>query len=142
LEGAGEHPLPRTTNPLIPQHALWMQQHGYRPSTIKGTVKTLKTLSRRCNLNYPDDVRNHLATHPYTENRKCKIINDLILLYKHLAIPRERPRSRRVETLPFLPRSSMTRMMDDLVDEVHLEDVRNESVVDSRDLVIAYRSAA
>jgi len=103
LEGVGEHPLPRTTNPLIPQHALWMQQHGYRPSTIKGTVKTLKTLSRRCNIANPTDVKTHLAIHPYTENRKFKIINDINRLYKHLAIPWERPRSRRIETLPCLP---------------------------------------
>jgi integrase len=80
-----------------------MQQHGYRPSTIKGTVKTLKTLSNRCNLANPTDVKTHLATHPYTENRKFKIINDLNRLYKHLGISWERPRSRRVETLPFLP---------------------------------------
>jgi hypothetical protein len=71
-----------------------MQQHGYRPSTIKATVKTLKTLSRRCNLANPTDVKTNLATHPYTENRKFKIIND---------ISWERPRSRRIETLPFLP---------------------------------------
>jgi integrase len=80
-----------------------MQQHGYRPSTIKATVKTLKTLSRRCNLANSTDVKTHLATHPYTENRGFKIINDINRLYKHLAIPWERPRSRRIETLPFLP---------------------------------------
>ena len=103
MEGAGEHPLPRTTNPLIPQHALWMSQHGYSPSTIKATVKTLKTLSRRCNLANPTEVKTHLATHPYSENRRFKIINDLNRLYKQLGIAWERPRSRRVDTLPFLP---------------------------------------
>jgi integrase len=80
-----------------------MQQHGYRPSTIKATVKTLKTLNRRCNLANPTYVKTHLATHPYTENRKFKIINDINRLYKHLNIPWQRPRSRRIETLPFLP---------------------------------------
>jgi len=60
-----------------------MQQHGYRPSTIKGTVKTL---SRRCSLADPTDVKTHLATHPYRENRKFKIINDINRLYKHLGI--------------------------------------------------------
>jgi integrase len=101
--GIGEHPLPRTTNPIILQHALWMTREGYKNSTIKSTVKTLKAVSNRCNINNPTELKTYLATATYTPNRKHKIICDANRLYRQLGIKWERPRSRPVETPTFLP---------------------------------------
>jgi len=42
----GEHPLPRTTNQAILQHALWMQREDYKNSTIKSAIKTLKAVGK------------------------------------------------------------------------------------------------
>ncbi|HYB66954.1 MAG TPA: hypothetical protein VEC43_01390, partial [Candidatus Acidoferrales bacterium] len=75
LEGTGEHPLSRITNPTLLQHALWMEREGCKRSTIKSSVKTL------------------LATATYTQNRKHKIITDVSRLYRQLGIKWERPRS-------------------------------------------------
>ena len=100
----GEHPLPRTNNsPAILQHALWMSRQGYRPTTIKASVKTLKSLTKRCNFLIPNELKTYIATAGYSENRKYKIIGDLDRLYRQLGIKWERPLTRRVETLPFIP---------------------------------------
>jgi len=93
--GIGEHPLPRT-NPIILQHALWMQQQGYRTSTIKAAVKTLKAVNNRCNLQNPTELKTHLATTPYSGNRRHKIITDTNRLYRQLKIPWQPPRSQPV----------------------------------------------
>jgi len=106
VEGAGEHPLPRTNPNLaatILEHALWMSRQGYRPTTIKGSVKTLKALSRRCNFLNPTEFKTYLATAGYSENRKDKVLSDVDRLYKQLGIRWDRPLSRRVETLLFIP---------------------------------------
>lgn len=102
MEGAGEHPLPRT-NPTILQHALWMSRQGYRPTTIKGSVKTLKALANRCNFLNPTEFKTYLANAGYSENRKDKVLSDVDRLYRQLSIRWDRPLSRRVETLPFIP---------------------------------------
>lgn len=99
----GEHPLPRTTNPVILQHALWMQREGYKNSTIKSTVKTLKAISHHCNIANPTELKTYIATATYTENRKHKIISDANRLYRQLGIKWERPRSGPVEMPTFLP---------------------------------------
>jgi hypothetical protein len=80
-----------------------MNRQGYRPTTIKASVKTLKALTKRCNFLIPSEFKNYLASAGYSENRKDNIISDVDRLYRQLAIKWERPLSRRVETLPFIP---------------------------------------
>ena len=78
--GIGEHPLPRTNPNLaatILEHALWMSRQGYRPTTIKGSVKTLKALSRRCNFLIPTEFKTYLANAGYSENRRDKILSEV-----------------------------------------------------------------
>ena len=102
MEGAGERPLPRT-NPVILQHAIWMSREGYRKSTIKSAVKTLKAVAHHCNIANPTELKTYLATATYTENRKHKIITDADRLYRQLGIHWERLRSGPVESPTFLP---------------------------------------
>jgi len=66
-------------------------------------VKTLKALSKRCNFLIPSELKAYIASAGYSENRKDKIIGDLDRLYRQLGIRWDRPLSRRVETLPFIP---------------------------------------
>jgi integrase len=66
-------------------------------------VKTLKAVGRQCNLLNPDEFKTYLTTANYSENRRDKILGDMARFYKFLGVKFEKPLSRRVETLPFLP---------------------------------------
>jgi len=70
-----------------------MQREGYKNSTIKSAIKTLKAVANRCNITNPIELKTHLATANYTQNRKHKIICDIARLYRQLGIQWERPRS-------------------------------------------------
>jgi hypothetical protein len=50
-----------------------MEKEGYRPATIRGAVKTLKSVSRRTNLLNPDAVEDYLTRAEVSETRKVKI---------------------------------------------------------------------
>ncbi len=85
------------------QHAYWMQKQGYRPSTVRAAVKTLRAVGRRCDFLNPETFKDYLSKAKYGENRRDKILGDVDRLYKQLGIKWYRPISRRVETLPFIP---------------------------------------
>jgi len=85
------------------QHAYWMQKQGYRPSTVRAAVKTLRAVGRRCDFLDPETFKDYLSKAKYGENRRDKILGDVDRLYKQLGIKWYRPISRRVETLPFIP---------------------------------------
>jgi integrase len=51
-------------------------------------------------------LKNYLVKATYAENRRDKILGDMARFYKSLSIKFERPLSRRIETLPFLPLES------------------------------------
>jgi hypothetical protein len=80
-----------------------MQREGYKNSTIKSAIKTLKAVGNRCNITDPMELKTYLATAAYTQNRKHKIIEDANRLYRQLGTHWERPRSGPVETPTFLP---------------------------------------
>jgi hypothetical protein len=90
----------------ILQFAFWMQRTGYRNSTVKTCIRTLKGLARRTNLLDPESVKSHLASAQLSENRKTKVLEDVSRFYAFLKIPFERPRYKRIETLPFIPLES------------------------------------
>ena len=80
-----------------------MQREGYKNSTIKSAIKTLKAVGNRCNIQNPTELKTYLATATYTQNRKHKIITDANRLYQQLGIKWDRPRSGPVEMPTFLP---------------------------------------
>jgi hypothetical protein len=80
-----------------------MSREGYKTSTIKAAVKTLKAVANRCNITNPTELKTYLATAHYSENRRHKIISDVDRLYRQLGIRWERPLSGPVETPTFLP---------------------------------------
>ena len=80
-----------------------MQREGYRPATIRSAVKTLKSLAKRTNLLSADATKDYLTKAEVSENRKVKICEDLARFYKWKGIHFDRPRYKKIETLPFIP---------------------------------------
>jgi integrase len=84
-----------------------MQRTGYRNSTVKTCIRSLKGLARRTNLLDAESVRSYLANAQLSENRKTKVLEDVSRFYAYLRkIPFDRPRDKRIETLPFIPLES------------------------------------
>jgi integrase len=98
--------LPAEIAARILEHALWLKREGYRAATIRGAVKTLKALGRRCNILEPEQLKDYLSRAHYGENHRDKILGDMVRFYKSLNVQWYRPLSRRVETLPFVPLES------------------------------------
>ena len=90
----------------ILQLAFWMRKTGYRNSTTQTCVRALKGLARRTNLLEPESVKSYLANAKLSENRKTKLLEDVSRFYAYLKIPFNRPRYKRIETLPFIPLES------------------------------------
>ena len=86
--------------------AFWMRKAGYRNSTVQTCVRALKALARRTNLLDPESVKSYLANAQLSKNRKMKLLEDVSRFYGHLKIPFNRPRYKRIETLPFIPLAS------------------------------------
>jgi integrase len=80
-----------------------MTREGYKRSTIKSAVKTLKAVANRCSITNPTELKTYLATATYTQNRRHKIITDANRLYRQLGIKWQPSRSGPVETPTFLP---------------------------------------
>ena len=80
-----------------------MQRQGYRPATILGAVKTLKSVAKRTSLLSPESVKDYLAKATVSETRKVKIVEDLTRLYAWKGIHFDKPNYRKVERLPFIP---------------------------------------
>jgi len=90
----------------ILQFAFWMRKSGYRNSTVQTCVQALKGLARRTNLLDTESVKSYLANAELSENRKTKLLEDVPRFYAYLKIPFNRPRYKRIETLPFIPLES------------------------------------
>jgi len=86
--------------------AFWMRKEGYRPSTIRACINTLKSVAKRTNLLSPEAVKTYLAYANLTSGRKEKICQDLARFYKLKRIPFEIPRYYRIDTIPFVPQES------------------------------------
>jgi hypothetical protein len=86
-----------------------MRKTGYRNSTTQTCVRALKGLARRTNLLEPESVKSYLANAQLSENRKTKLLEDVSRFYAYLKIPFDRPRYKRIETLPsFRSRARLT----------------------------------
>jgi integrase len=83
-----------------------MRKSGYRNSTVVTCVRALKGLARRTNLLDTESVKSYLANASLSENRKTKLLEDASRFYAYLKIPFDRPRYKRIETLPFIPLES------------------------------------
>ena len=80
-----------------------MQKQGYRESTVQSSIQALKALARRANLLDPESAKAYLALARVSENRKGKLADDLARFYRYMRVRFEKPRHRRVDTLPFVP---------------------------------------
>ena len=89
----------------IATFAFHLNKNGYRDSTIRGTVHTLKALAHHVNLLDPESVKAHLAKAECSINRKAKICEDLDRFYKYKGTQWVKPHYQRVDVLPFVPTS-------------------------------------
>jgi integrase len=80
-----------------------MQKTGYRPSTVKTCIRSLKAVARRANLLDPESVKGYLATASVSVNRKQTVTEHLARFYKWKRIPFQAPRYKRIENMPFIP---------------------------------------
>jgi integrase len=84
-------------------YAFWMQKQGYRPSTTRSSISTLKAVAKKAKLLNQDAVKTHLASMKVSASRKEKICQDLARFYKFKQTPFDVPRYHRIASLPFLP---------------------------------------
>jgi integrase len=96
----------------IATFAFHLKKNGYRDSTIRGTVATLKALSHNVNLLDPESVKACLARAQCSINRKGKICEDLDRFYRYKQISWLKPNYERVDVLPFVP---TTQEINDLI---------------------------
>jgi integrase len=80
-----------------------MAREGYRHSTCYSAVKTLKRVGRRVNILNPEAVKTFLANVSWSEGGKERVVNDLVRFYGYKHISFDKPRYKRVLTLPFIP---------------------------------------
>lgn len=96
----------------IISYGLWMRSQGYKESTVCGAVAALKGVANKADIFNSEAVKQYLAKAALSEGRKEKITDDLARFYKHENIAFDKPRYKRVETLPFIPHEQE---IDDLI---------------------------
>ena len=93
---------PQTLSEII-NFGLWMQKQGYRHSTTKYCVQSLKSIARKSSLLRPESAKSYLASAQMSESRKARLTEDLARFYAYKHIPFDKPNYRRIEKLPFNP---------------------------------------
>ena len=80
-----------------------MQRERYKWSTVNSATKALKALAKRTNLLNPETVKAYVASSNVTENRKQTVLEHVARFYNWKGIKWNKPKWRRIETLPFIP---------------------------------------
>ncbi len=80
-----------------------MQKQGYRESTIRNTISSLKPIAKRTNILDPEQAKEYVAKTTLSENRKDKLTQDLARFNQYKTIPFIKPHYTRIEKLPFIP---------------------------------------
>jgi integrase len=83
-----------------------MMKQGYKYSTIRACVRSLKGLARRADLLNPESVKSYLAGAKLSEARKAILVQHMARFYTYKRIPFDKPHYVPVDTLPFIPMES------------------------------------
>ena len=62
------------THPSLVEFAFHLKREGYRPLTIESTFRGLKSLSKICDLDNPDSVKDAIASKNVTDSRKETLV--------------------------------------------------------------------
>ena len=81
----------------------WMHNNGQKKSTIETRYRSLRTIAKQVEILNPDAVKAFLAARAWSENTKCKRVEDLAGFYTFKKIEWVPPRYRRTEKIPFVP---------------------------------------
>jgi integrase len=85
---------------------LWMRKEGFREATCRSAIQVLKTVNRRTEIMNTEEVKSYLAKAKCSEGRKERVCYDLPRFYAWKGIKFEKPRYRKIESLPFIPLES------------------------------------
>ena len=86
------------------EYGFHLRRNGYRESSIDRSVRILRRLAKNCNLEDTEAVKAYLSTLDWSLGTKEIASNVLDGFYKLQGIPFSKPRYRRVDKLPFLPK--------------------------------------
>ena len=94
----------------------WMHNNGRKESTIESRYRCLRTIAKNVDIFNPEAVKTFVAaTTSWSENTKCKRVDDLQSFYSFKRIPWVPPDYRRTEKLPFIPTEAE---VDQLIDNI------------------------
>jgi integrase len=92
-----------------------MRRNGQKKSTIDSRYRSLRTIARHVDILDPEAVKALLATRAWSENTKCKRVEDLQGFFGFKKISWAPPWYRRTEKLPFVPTETE---VDQLIENV------------------------
>ena len=81
----------------------WMHKNGRKKSTIETRHRSLRTIAKQVEILNPEVVKAFLAARAWSENTKCKRVEDLLGFYAFKKIQWAPPNYRRTEKIPFVP---------------------------------------
>jgi len=91
----------------------WMKKQGYKDTTIKGKSSRLRRLVKLgANLFDPENVKEILATQPWSDSGKETTAYAYDLFAKYMGIKWEKPTFKPARKMPFIP---LEREIDDLI---------------------------
>ncbi len=87
----------------ILEYAWWLKKNGRSEQTIKGRIKLLNSLAKVCNIMDPEHVKLVIAEAKWNINSKRLTVTVYDDFAKFAGLSWEKPKYRKVETLPFIP---------------------------------------
>jgi len=99
----------------IDAYKQWMQNDGRKESTIETRYRSLRAIAKQVNILNPEAVKAFLAARAWSENTKCKRVEDLSGFYAFKRIQWVPPRYTRTEKIPFVPTETE---VDQLIENV------------------------
>jgi integrase len=81
----------------------WMRNNGRKKSTIETRYRSLRTIAKQTDILKPEAVKAFVAATAWSENTKCKRVEDLLGFYAFKKIQWVPPDYTRTEKIPFVP---------------------------------------
>jgi len=92
-----------TQKNMIISHAWEMKKNGNAEATIQSAIETRTRLSKKCNINEPEQVKTTLATLKWQNSTKTTAIKIYTKYLKYIGKTWQEPKYKIVERLPFIP---------------------------------------
>lgn len=103
LEINNTHLLLQQNNEQILKYAWEMKKNGLKDLTITTTIRRLKVLAKKCNINEPEQVRTILATSQWQNGYKDNIATSYTSYLAFLGKTWKKPKYKRQSKIPYIP---------------------------------------